>query len=126
MPTSQARPEIVVLLCDADIKRKRETNTWNHLDGRPFSKEERALVLSATRVEFEEIQEQFKRYREYRRTMDEAPDALERFLVPFMERLAEKKLGNAVELMNEEERAELDHLLGLIVEPVRPFAPYAF
>ncbi|GGW17865.1 hypothetical protein GCM10018980_31340 [Streptomyces capoamus] len=126
MPTTQARPEIVVLLCDADIKRKRETNTWNHLDGRPFSKEERDLVLSATRVEFEEIKEQFKRYREYRRTVDEAPDALERFLAPFMERLAEKKLGNAVELMNEDERAELDHLLGLIVEPVRPFAPYTF
>ncbi|MFD8391877.1 hypothetical protein ACFV2N_22430 [Streptomyces sp. NPDC059680] len=43
-----------------------------------------------------------------------------------MERLAEKKLGNAVELMNEDERAELDHLLGLIVEPVRPFASYTF
>ncbi|MFF3847138.1 hypothetical protein [Streptomyces sp. NPDC002328] len=43
-----------------------------------------------------------------------------------MERLAEKKLGNAVELMNEDERAELDHLLGLVAAPVRSFAPYAF
>ncbi|GHE32485.1 hypothetical protein GCM10018771_10500 [Streptomyces cellulosae] len=126
MPETQARPEIVVLLCDADIKRKRETNTWNHRDGRPFSKEERALVLSATRVEFEEIQEQFKRYREYQRTMDEAPKALEDFLAPFMERLTEKTLGNAVELMNEDERTEFDRLLGLASEPVRSFTPYTF
>ncbi|WP_250401364.1 hypothetical protein [Streptomyces cellostaticus] len=126
MPTSQARPEIVVLLCDADIKRKRETNTWNHLDGRPFSKEEQALVLSATRVEFEEIQEQFKRYREYQRAMDEAPKALQRFLAPFMEQLTQKNLGNAVELMNEDERNEFDRLLGLATKPVRSFAPYTF
>jgi len=126
MPKTQARPEIVVLLCDADFKRRRETNTWHHLDGRPFSKEEQSLVRRATRAEFEEIESQLKRHRDYRRTMDEAPDTLEQFLAPFMERLAEKKLGNAVELMNEDERAELDHLLGLIVEPVRPFAPYAF
>ena len=125
MPKTQARPEIVVLLCDADFKRRRETNTWHHLDGRPFSKEEQSLVRRATRAEFEEIESQLKRHRDYRRTMDEAPDALEQFLAPFMERLAEKKLGNSVELMNDD-RAELDHLLGLIVEPVRPFAPYAF
>jgi aminopeptidase N len=124
MPTTQARPEIVVLLCDADIKRKRETNTWNHLDGRPFSKEEQALVLSATRVEFEEIREQFERYREYRRSMDEAPEALQRFLAPFMEQLTRKTLGNAVELMNEGERAEFDRLLRLASEPVRSFTPY--
>ncbi|MER5855724.1 hypothetical protein ABT131_08885 [Streptomyces sp900105245] len=126
MPKTQARPEIVVLLCDADFKRRRETNTWHHLDGRPFSKDEQSLVLRASRVEFEEIESQLKRYREYRRTMDEAPDALQRFLAPFMEQPAEKNLGNAVELMNEDERAELDHLLGLIVAPVRSFAPYAF
>ncbi|MFD4261866.1 hypothetical protein ACFWR9_30655 [Streptomyces sp. NPDC058534] len=126
MPKTQARPEIVVLLCDADLKRRRETNTWHHLDGRPFSEEEQSLVLRATRVEFEEIESQLKRYQEYRLTTDEAPDALQRFLAPFMERLAEKNLGNAVELMNEDERAELDHLLGDIVTPVRSFAPYAF
>ncbi|MEU9982618.1 MULTISPECIES: hypothetical protein [unclassified Streptomyces] len=126
MPKTTARPNIVVLLCDADIKRWRETKRWIHRDGRPFSKEEQALVLSATRVEFEEIQEQFKRYREYRRTMDETPETLQRFLAPFMEQLTEKNLGNAVKLMNEDERAEFDRLLGLTIEPVRSFAPYAF
>ncbi|MFV0134590.1 hypothetical protein ACLGIH_15350 [Streptomyces sp. HMX87] len=126
MPKTQARPEIVVLLCDANFKRWRDTKTWSHRDGRPFSKEEQALAFRATRVELEEIQEQFARYREYRRTMDEAPEALQRFLAPFMEQLTEKKLGSAVQLMNEDERAEFDRLLGLIVVPVRSFAPYAF
>ncbi|NSC23050.1 hypothetical protein FM076_18555 [Streptomyces albus subsp. chlorinus] len=55
--------------------------------------------------------------------MDEAPKALEDFLAPFMERLTEKTLGNAVELMNEDERTEFDRLLGLASEPVRSFTP---
>jgi hypothetical protein len=126
MPETQVRPEVVVLICDADIKRKRETNTWHHRDGRPFTKEERALVGSATPAEFEEIVEQYKRYREYQRTMDEAPKALQRFLAPFMEQLTEKNLGNAHELMNEDERTEFDRLLRLASEPVRSFAPYTF
>ncbi|MFE1050450.1 hypothetical protein ACFW5S_32610 [Streptomyces olivaceus] len=126
MPKTQARPEIVVLLCDTDVERQRETSKWYHLDGRPFSKDEQSLIRRATRAEFEEIETQLKRYRDYRRTMTEAPDALDQFLAPFMERLAVKRLGNAVELMNEDERAELDRLLGLIVDPIRPFTPYAF
>ncbi|MGW2468033.1 hypothetical protein [Streptomyces bauhiniae] len=126
MPKTQARPEIVVLLCDTDVERQRETSKWYHLDGRPFTKDELSLLRKATRAEFEEIRTQLKRYWDYRRTMEEAPDALDQFLAPFWERLAEKKLGNAVELMSEDERAELDRLLGLIVDPVRPFTPYAF
>ncbi|MGW0861092.1 hypothetical protein [Streptomyces sp. NPDC002611] len=126
MPKTQARPEIVVLLCDTDAERQRETSKWYHLDGRPFSKDEQSLIRKATRAEFEEIRTQLKRYGDYRRTMDEAPDALDQFLAPFMERLDVKRLGNAVELMDEDERAELDRLLGLIVDPVRPFTPYAF
>ncbi|ORT54732.1 hypothetical protein [Streptomyces sp. CB03238] len=126
MPTTTARPEIVALLCDADFKRWRDTKTWTHRDGRPFSKEEQALIFRATRVELEEVSEQITRYREYLRTMDEAPEALQRFLAPFMEQLTKKNLGNAVQLMSKEERAEFDRLLGLTIEPVRPFTPYTF
>ncbi|MCX4568226.1 hypothetical protein OOK48_18015 [Streptomyces viridodiastaticus] len=126
MPKTQARPEIVVLLCDTDVERQRENSKWYHLNGRTFSKDELSLLRRATRAEFKEIEIQLKRYRDYLRSMDEAPDALDQFLAPFWERLAVKRLGNAVELMNEDERAELDHLLGLIVDPVRPFTPYAF
>ncbi|MFC5803298.1 hypothetical protein [Streptomyces formicae] len=120
------RPDIVALLCDADFKRRRDTNTWTHRDGRPFSKEEQALVFTATRVELEEVSEQLARYQEYLRTVDEAPEALQRFLAPFMEQLTEKNLGNAVQLMNGDDRTEFDRLLRLTVDPVRPFAPYAF
>ncbi|MEW1550201.1 hypothetical protein [Streptomyces tsukubensis] len=128
MPKTEIRPrpDIVALLCDADFKRWRETNTWTHRDGRPFSKGEQALVFRATRVELEEVSEQLARYREYLRTVEEVPEALQRFLAPFMEQLTEKNLGNAVQLMNEDDRTEFDRLLGLVIDPVRPFAPYAF
>lgn len=90
MPETQARPHIVALLCDADFKQRRDTGTWSHRDGRPFSTEERNLVLSATRAELEEIQEQFARYREYRRTLDDAEEALQRFLAPYMNQLTDR------------------------------------
>ncbi|MFD4261487.1 hypothetical protein ACFWR9_28650 [Streptomyces sp. NPDC058534] len=126
MPKTQARPEIVVLLCDTDVERRLETGKWYHLDGRPFSKDEQSLIGKVTRDDFAEARTQHKRYEDYLRTMDEAPDALNQFLAPFMERLDVKILGNAVELMNEDERAELDRLLRPIVDPIRPFTPYAF
>jgi aminopeptidase N len=128
MPKTEIRPrsDIVALLCDADFKRRRDTNTWTHRDGRPFSKEEQALVLTATRVEVEEVTEQLARYREYLRATEEAPEAFQRFLAPFMEQLSEKILGNAVQLMSEDDRTEFDRLLRLVIDPVRPFAPYAF
>ncbi|MFF4420385.1 hypothetical protein ACFY04_06265 [Streptomyces sp. NPDC001549] len=63
---------------------------------------------------------------EYKRTLEEVPEAFQRFLAPFMEQLTGKTLGNAVEFMTEDERAELERLLGLIIEPPRSFAPYTF
>ncbi|MFE0219691.1 hypothetical protein ACFW0U_02230 [Streptomyces albidoflavus] len=128
MPKTEIRPrrDIVALLCDADFKRRRDTNTWTLRDGRPFSKEEQALVFRATRVELEEVSEQLARYREYQRTMDEAPEALQRFLAPFMEQLTEKNLGNAVQLMSEDDRTEFDRLLRLTLDPVRPFTRNTF
>ncbi|MEU2429024.1 hypothetical protein ABZ611_05795 [Streptomyces sp. NPDC007861] len=126
MPKTEARPGIVALLCDADFKYRPDTNTWTHRDGRPFSKEEQALAFRATRVELEEVNEQFARYREYLRATEEAPEAIQSFLAPFMEQLTQKTLGNAVQLMSKDERTEFDRLLRLVIEPVRPFAPYTF
>ncbi|WP_328506467.1 hypothetical protein [Streptomyces sp. NBC_00391] len=120
------RPDIVALLCDADFKRRPDTNTYSHRDGRPFSKEEQALAFTAARVELEEVSEQLARYREYRRTWEEAPEAFQRFLAPFMDQLAEKNIGNAVQIMGETDRTEFDRLLGLMIHPLRPFAPNTF
>jgi hypothetical protein len=72
------------------------------------------------------VSEQLARYWEYRHTMDEAPEALQRFLAPFMAQFTEKNLGNAVQLMSGDDRTEFDRLLRLTLDPVRPFAPYAF
>ncbi|MGW6688543.1 hypothetical protein [Streptomyces sp. NPDC054961] len=43
-----------------------------------------------------------------------------------MEQLTSKTLGNAVELMSEDERAELERLLGLMTEAPLPFTAYTF
>ncbi|MFJ9585781.1 hypothetical protein [Streptomyces acidicola] len=128
MPETDIRPraDIVALLCDADFKRRPDTNTYSHRDGRPFSKEEQALAFTATRVELEEVSEQLARYREYRRTWKEAPEAFQSFLAPFMAQLTEKNFGNAVQLMSENDRTEFDRLLGLMIHPLRPFTPNTF
>ncbi|MGW2317089.1 hypothetical protein [Streptomyces sp. NPDC001680] len=84
------RPDVFALLCDTDFKWRPNTGTWSHRDGRPFSKEEQALALRATRIEFEELSAQLARYKEYKRTKDEAPEAFQRFLAPFMEQLRQR------------------------------------
>ncbi|MFE9255698.1 hypothetical protein [Streptomyces sp. NPDC006879] len=126
MPETEIRPHIVALLCDSNFKYRRDTNTWSHIDGRPFTKEEQATALHATRAEFEEFAAQHSRYMEYTRTLEEAPESLNRFLAPFMDQLTTKTLGNAVELMTKDEKAEFDRLLGLVIEPPRRFTPYTF
>lgn len=126
MPETTIRPHVAALLCDSNFQYRRDTKTWSHIDGRPFTKEEQATALHATRYEFEEFAAQHTRYMEYMRTLEEAPDTLQRFLAPFMEQLTTKNLGNAVELMTTDERAELDRLLGLMIEHPRSFAPYTF
>ncbi|MFI2210120.1 hypothetical protein [Streptomyces sp. NPDC020141] len=126
MPETEIRPHIVALLCDADFTYRPDTKTWSHRDGRPFTKEEQATALQATRAELEELKAQHSRYMEYKRTKDEALDALQRFLAPFMEQLATKNLGNAVNLMNKDERAEFDRRFRFMTEPIRPFTPHTF
>ncbi|TRV80118.1 hypothetical protein FKN01_07915 [Streptomyces sp. 130] len=126
MPPSEARPEIVALLCDANFQHFRETGAWSHRDGRLFSPEKREAVFKATRADLEELKSQHSRYLEYLRTHEEAPEAIQRFLAPFMEQLDEKNLGNAHSLMTEDERAEFDRLLKLMIEPALPFTPYTF
>ncbi|MGW5394899.1 hypothetical protein [Streptomyces sp. NPDC003952] len=126
MPENAIRPHVIALLCDSDFRYRHDTKTWSHVDGRPFTKEEQSTALDATRYEFEEFAAQHTRYMEYLRTLEEAPETLQQFLAPFMEQLPTKTLGNAVEYMSEDERAELDRLLGFIIEHPRPFAPYTF
>ncbi len=126
MTTPTPRPDIIAFLCDADFKHRADTHTWTHRDGRPFSKEEQAHVFTATRAEFEEFNAQFTRYQKYLQQKKESPEALQRFLAPFMQQLTQKTLGNAVPLMNDDERTELDRLLALIAEPPRSFTASAF
>nr|WP_236070951.1 hypothetical protein [Streptomyces polyasparticus] len=113
-------------MCDADFKKRMDTGTWSHRDGRPFSREEQDVVFTTTLVELEEVEEQLIRYRAYVQTKADAPDALNSFLAPFWDQLREKTLGNAVTLMTKDEVAEFNRLLAAVDEPIRPFTPYAF
>ncbi|MFF6885475.1 hypothetical protein ACFY9F_20150 [Streptomyces sp. NPDC012421] len=126
MPQPEIRPEIVGLLCDANFQHFCESGTWSHRDGRPFSKEEQALIFQASPADLEELKAQHTRYLEYVRPYKEAPEAIQRFLSPFMDQLEEKNLGNAHALMTEDERSEFDRLLAFMIDPVRPFTAYAF
>ncbi|MFJ1821555.1 hypothetical protein [Streptomyces sp. NPDC088139] len=119
-------PWIFALLCDSDMKRRDDTGTWSHRDGRPFSKEEQALADRATHAELEELSAQHKRYMKYVQAIHDAPDAMQRYLAPFMRQLTEKKLGKAIDLMSKDELAEFNRLLALADERIRPFTPYAF
>ncbi|MFE0101327.1 hypothetical protein ACFWZ2_09430 [Streptomyces sp. NPDC059002] len=126
MAQTEVRPRIVALLCDADFTYRTDTHTWSHTDGRPFTYAEQVIALQATRAELEEAKAQIERYQEYRRTKRDAADVSVRFLDLFLERLGENTLGNAAKIMSEEDRAEVDRILRLVREPVRPFAPYTF
>ncbi|MEU9608711.1 hypothetical protein [Streptomyces sp. NPDC048057] len=125
MPQPEIRPEIVALLRDANFKHFRETGAWSHRDGRPFTEEEEALISQATRADLEELKAQHSHYLEYVRPYEEAPEAIQRFLAPFMDQLEEKNLGNAHALMTEDERTEFNRLLGFMTEPARPFGTYS-
>ncbi|MFJ6015381.1 hypothetical protein [Streptomyces sp. NPDC092952] len=126
MPQPEAHPEVVALLWDTNARHLHDTDVWTHRDGRPFAEEEMTLISRVTRADFKELKAQQARYLEYIRECEEAPETIQIFLAPFMEQLDEKNLGNAHELMTEDERAEFNRLLGLMIGPVRPFTPYAF
>ncbi|MDF9814181.1 hypothetical protein [Streptomyces sp. SPB162] len=126
MTTPTPRPDIIALLCSADFTRLSDTGIWTHRDGRPFSREEQARVLEATRAEREEVGMQLTRYRNYVQEAVNAPETLQRFLAPFMQQLTQKNLGNAVELMSKDDYTEFERLLALIVEPPCPFTANTF
>ncbi|MCQ9177535.1 hypothetical protein KMT30_00390 [Streptomyces sp. IBSBF 2953] len=72
------------------------------------------------------MKKQVDRYHQYLQTWLEAPEELDRFLAPFLDQLDEKSFGNAIGIMNENERLKLQQLVNAATEPVRPFTPYTF
>ncbi|MFI9580420.1 hypothetical protein ACIHCQ_00875 [Streptomyces sp. NPDC052236] len=97
MANPDINPYVFALLYDSDFKRRDDTGTWSHLDGRPFSKEEQALAFRATLAEFEELSAQFTRYRNYTQG-----------------------------LTSKDEQAEFDRPFALADERVRPFTANTF
>ncbi|MET7489730.1 hypothetical protein [Streptomyces sp. NPDC005538] len=114
------------MLFDTDFKQRSDTNTWSHRDGSPFTQEEQDAVFAATRDELEEVSDQITRYRAYRQSKEEAPEALHRFLAPFLDQLVQDHLHKIIESMTEDELTELDRLLGAVDDPILPFTPNTF
>lgn len=92
MPAKALRPHIIALLMDANFKRRPDTGTWSHLDGRPFTKEEQAAALDATRYEFEAAVEEFKRYAAAVRAQDDAVAELTDLLLHYFTKHPEAKV----------------------------------
>lgn len=53
MPAATPRPHVMALLFDTNFKRPTDSLVFRHLDGRPFTKEEQAVIRNAT---IEELQ----------------------------------------------------------------------
>lgn len=107
LPQSNIRLDVVTLLCDADFRRRPDTNRWSHLDGRPFTKAEQALAFSATREEFTIAADQIKREGDYRREYQEAVEALPKLLLPYFGQLPTgATVSDVVPLLSDEDRAE--------------------
>ncbi|MEV3932746.1 hypothetical protein ACGFR6_30945 [Streptomyces sp. NPDC048567] len=80
MANPDFNPWIFALLCDSDFQSRKDTGTWSHRDGRPFSKEEQALADSAPRTEVVQLSTQHTRYMKYVHEICDAPDVTQRFL----------------------------------------------
>ncbi|AZM57797.1 hypothetical protein DMA15_20080 [Streptomyces sp. WAC 01529] len=122
----EPRRHVVAQLCGAYFKYHASTKTWRHDDGGPFTKAEQAAALAPTINEVKEAKKQVDRYHQYLQTWLEAPEELDRFLAPFLDQHDEKSFGNAIGIMNENERLKLQRLVNAVTEPVRPFTPYTF
>ncbi|MFJ6621207.1 hypothetical protein ACIQOW_27005 [Kitasatospora sp. NPDC091335] len=57
---TDVRPEVVTLLLDTNVKATLDSRTWTRHDGRPFTKQERALVGSCTPKEVDAARAQMQ------------------------------------------------------------------
>jgi hypothetical protein len=101
------RLDVVTLLCDADFRRRPDTNRWSHRDGQPFTKAEQALAFSATREEFMIAAGQINREVDYHREYEEAVEALPKLLLPYLAQVPDgSTVSDVLPLMSDEDRAE--------------------
>ena len=69
-----ARPEVVALLTDFDVKRDGDRQRFVHRDGRPFTDEETELISSATDEDM----------RAAARQLATVPERLTAFIAPYI------------------------------------------
>lgn len=78
-----ARPEVVALLTDFDVKRTDSGQRFVHRDGRPFTQEEADLIGSATDDDM----------RAAARELAATPERLAGVLMPYLRKVAEEMGG---------------------------------
>ncbi|MFD5563825.1 hypothetical protein [Kitasatospora griseola] len=109
------RTDVMDLLFDADFKYRPDTNTWSHIDGRPFTKKEQATALSASREEFETFCWLWDRKVERDREIGDATQAIVALLHRYFAVLpTESVAADAAAIMTEQDRTEYERLLDIV------------
>jgi hypothetical protein len=106
-PLARIRTDVVVLL--SDINRRGPADTWTHLDGQPLTGQEHALAASATRGELGAAAHHTGRLLDEERKQIAALGRIRELTAPYFATLpAGSTFGDAMALMSDSERAELD------------------
>ncbi|MFG2822638.1 hypothetical protein ACGFX4_24785 [Kitasatospora sp. NPDC048365] len=114
MPQHTIRTNVVDLLLNADYSQYRSTNTLLHQDGRPFTKEERALADSATQAELQATLELGHQETAAARELDEATQAIVALLLRYLANLPAGSVArDAVAIMTSHDRTEYERLLAI-------------
>jgi len=111
VPKPTVRPHLVALLLDADLPDLKDPATWTRQDGRPFTEEERTLMVSATSEERRAFADQVLREEEFWQDRIEASNRLIQLIAPFFAQLsADSGVADLVDLMGEDALAALDQI----------------
>lgn len=113
MSDPKIRPDVVALL--TDLTPDGPTRAWKHHDGRAVTEEELALVMSANWRELEAVRDYAQRAADYATERAAAMTRIRELAAPYFAQLPKgSRMGAAMRLMTEAERAELSKLMDLV------------
>lgn len=108
------RPEVVALFAGIS-NLDSGPNQWQHADGRPLTRDERELALSATYDEIQAVMDYSMRVVEHREEQAAAWNRITELTAPYFAGLPEgTHMARVLPLMTAAERAELVGLMDLV------------
>jgi hypothetical protein len=106
------RPNVVALFLDLNLGDN--PNTWTHTDGRPITRDELHLAMTATREELEAVLEHSTRSLDYAREQETATKRFLELTAPYFAAHPGASVADIRPLMTSEDRAEFDQLAELL------------